>query len=439
MFPKLPVIEAMLEKVSPAATTCLDGVAIVATQHLLETTGSLLESLIRLGARPEHFFIQGKLYSTNLDVSERLSAMGMHLQHSRCLNGRGNFAQSQKHDLARLWETVSKEITRGAVKSVIVLDDGGHCLAAVPSTVWNALPVVGIEQTTSGLQLQKEAGDFPIIQVASSAAKRHIEPPMVSRAVLTKLHARVPLTTGAARCGVIGIGSIGNAVAKDLLRRGHRVHVYDSDLSLKGSIPGAVWCEGVEELFWQSDYIFGCAGEDVVRGANWLHGLRGCKTLISCSSEDKEFLTVLRLREHEDCAHEGHLLQDITIDLPGCTLTILRGGFPVNFDGSPDSAPGADIQVTRGLLLGGVLQAAICNDYSCGHGRREKLLNPAVQQFIVKKWLSTYPMRRQWYSQSSIACFSDLGWIQSHSSGYIHDCTCLNEMYYTMPEPGERE
>jgi hypothetical protein len=301
------------------------------------------------------------------------------------------------------------------------------------------LPVVGIEQTTSGLQLQKEAGEFPIIQVASSAAKRHIEPPMVSRAVLTKLHTRVPLTTGAARCGVIGVGSIGHAVAADLLERGHRVFVYDSNPSLKDSIPGTTWCEGVEEVFMQSDYIFGCTGEDVVKGAGWLHDLHGCKTLVSCSSEDKEFLTAIRLRDHEDCTHEGHQLQDITIDLSSCSLTILRGGFPINFDGSPESVPATDIQVTRGLLFGGVLQAAICHDDSCGHGRREELLNPAVQQFIVKKWFSTYPARRQWYSQASITGFGDTDWIRSYSSGHVHDCLCLDEMYSTTPERGERE
>ena len=426
MFPRLPLLEAILEKLSPAAKTSLMDVAIVTTQHLLETTGSLFETLLRLGAKPEQFYVEGKLYSTNVDVAEELRSMGLKVQHSAFLKGRGNFAESLNQDLRQVWTTVSDDARRGWFKSVIVLDDGGHCLAAVPPSIWRTLPVAGIEQTTSGLQLQTEPRQFPVIQVASSAAKRHIEPPMISKAVLAKLRARIPLTDRSTTCGVIGFGSIGRAITQDLLERGHNVFVFDCNESLRDSIPpGAKWCEGTEKLFHKSEYIFGCTGADVINDPKWISSLRGCKTLISCSSEDKEFLSALKLLNGDDCVHEGHQLQDVTINLSNCHLAILRGGFPINFDGSSESVPAVDIQFTRALLLAGVLQAALCNNVF--RGKKEPImLSPVLQQFLIKEWFSMYPSRINWYPPLCVERFTSLDWIRKNSTGLTLSCNDLD-------------
>jgi hypothetical protein len=48
---------------------------------------------------------------------------------------------------------------------------------------------------------------------------------------------------------------------------------------------------------------------------------------------------------------------NITIGTPGHALTLLGGGFPVNFDGSPDPISAREIQLTRAILMAGAIQA----------------------------------------------------------------------------------
>ena len=134
-------------------------------------------------------------------------------------------------------------------------------------------------------------------------------------------------------------------------------------------------------------------GEDIFRKATWINSLTGPKTLISCSSEDKEFLSLLRLLDWQGYVPDSNPFQTVPLDLPNCTLRILRGGFHINFDGSPESVQSTDIQMTRGLLLGGILQAAFCERGKWQALERGEMLDPAIQQLVVTKWLKQEPSR----------------------------------------------
>ena len=95
-------------------------------------------------------------------------------------------------------------------------------------------------------------------------------------------------------------------------------------------------------------------------GQDWWPKLIGEKVLISCSSQDLEFRSaLLSLNDgNHGPVSQRQLTCEVTVPLSEGKLRILRGGFPVNFDGSRESVPAADIQMTRGLLLGAILQAA---------------------------------------------------------------------------------
>src|SRR4051794_1700295 len=82
LFPVLPVLEALSERVAPRFLPVFQSTVFVCVQHLLETTGSLFESLIALGARPERIVVLGKLYSTNIAVAERLRQLGIQVLES---------------------------------------------------------------------------------------------------------------------------------------------------------------------------------------------------------------------------------------------------------------------------------------------------------------------------------------------------------------------
>jgi hypothetical protein len=112
-----------------------------------------------------------------------------------------------------------------------------------------------------------------------------------------------------------------------------------------------------------------------------------------------------------------HPLNDRRVSLRNGEITILRGGFPLNFDGTGESVRAADIQMTRGLLLGGVVQAAV----GCVKGRpcnvdRERL-SGSVQQIAVDLYFEANPANRSWYDPQVLRGFRDLAWIAGNSGG----------------------
>lgn len=431
-FPALPLLEEMYGLLLPAASN-LDNKIFVCVQHLLETTGSLIEIIIRLGVRPERIYVMGKLYSTNIEVFHRLRATGVKILENTIPKDKGDFAKTLDQDVITLWKTVYEEAIQDQIKSIIVLDDGGHCLANIPSKVRERWSIVGIEQTTSGLQNRELPGTFPVIEVASSAAKRHIEPPMISETLLSKIHSLIPLDHGSTKCGVIGLGNIGQAITKDLLRLGHSVYVYDRNPSLAHSITGARWCDGFEKIFSQVEYIFGCTGQDIMKDVvvndAWLNKVGGEKFLISCSSEEKEFLSLLKFFNNELQSRNHDSLQTISCQLPHGTLTILRGGFPVNFDSTPESVHAMDIQMTRGLLLGGIAQAILSDYNRIKTDQRWRMLKPEIQKYVVTRWLKLRVVRVQWYSPDMLEGFKKLDWIREHSSGHEFISDHLSELF----------
>jgi hypothetical protein len=64
----------------------------------------------------------------------------------------------------------------------------------------------------------------------------------------------------------------------------------------------------------------------------------------------------------------------------GAYRYLLKGGFPVDFDGGPDPIPPSAIQLTRALLLAGVLQAS--SEVMPGVVK----LDERVQQLIIEKY-----------------------------------------------------
>jgi hypothetical protein len=80
--------------------------------------------------------------------------------------------------------------------------------------------MAGIEQTRGGLYSPAiNSLPFPLIEVASSAIKRHLESPLIVEAIIKKLHNAlgtrkdIHLNTV---FGVIGNGAIGSSVTRYL-------------------------------------------------------------------------------------------------------------------------------------------------------------------------------------------------------------------------------
>jgi hypothetical protein len=243
--------------------------------------------------------------------------------------------------------------------------------------------LVGIEQTTSGLWQKDNWPEITVIEVAGSAVKRFVEPPLIAEAVIKK--ARFALQTAHAEkvCGVIGLGNIGTAVARALAIDGWTVVGYDIS-----NVPVPLGVEVVaslDQVITRADYVFGCTGRDIFGGVTELPPMsKGEKVLFSCSSEDVEFQSLVRGKRQT----LQQPLLDVVIPAGHGSWRIVRGGYPINFDGSPTSVPSALIQLTRGLLLSGVLQATLCSRSRPNRTQGEKLW-PQLQQFVLRAWTET--------------------------------------------------
>jgi len=59
----------------------------------------------------------------------------------------------------------------------------------------------------------------------------------------------------------------------------------------------------IHALFQKADYIFGCTGQDILPSHKDIHAIENEKVLISCSSGDQEFATILHLihQKYQKC------------------------------------------------------------------------------------------------------------------------------------------
>jgi hypothetical protein len=160
--------------------------------------------------------------------------------------------------------------------------------------------------------------------------------------------------------------------------------------------------------------------------------LIGNKKLISCTSEDKEFYS---LRKAADSGRSIELdsRNDIIYHTKmGAKITLVNGGFPVNFDQSGESVPANDIQLTRALMLGACIQAGL--EASKPEGGKEIVtqrlqLDSTLQHFVAQQFRQYQPKAR--YSLSKWVLTQDLHWIKNNSGGGPYDNQALTDKFYS--------
>ncbi|PHH57237.1 NAD(P)-dependent oxidoreductase [Coxiella burnetii] len=321
------------------------------------------------------------------------------------------------------------------VDEILILDHGGYALSFIPEQILRKYKVIGVEKTTAGLINLDAQGlpPFPLLGVANCAAKKILESPLIAEAIVKKLLPLIPIKENNLTCGVIGYGSIGKAITDKLLSMDHKVIVYDNEpnqLRSVNKMKNLATTNELPALVASSDYIFGCTGRDVATSIDSFRLSPKNKTLISCSSEDKEFLSLLQLVQQKNNGKvAAKPLADVEYKTDmGATIRILRGGFPINFDDSGESVPANDIQLTRALVLGSVLQAIQF------FGKSEILdkggvyaLDPQIQSFVIREWLKYQPAHR--FPKDITDKFQNEEWILEHSGGTYESCEVFSENY----------
>jgi len=446
---EMPVLEAMA-KVGKELLNFED-TAFFSVQHILKTNVPLFKHLIEdFKARPNNIYLSGKGYSDSKTAEDLFKKLGVrYFKLDRTYETGGQYQQHLRAHLKHVWHHFIDNLEKNKVKKIILMDEGGHSLETMPSFLCFEYRMAGIEQTRGGLYSPAvNSLPFPLIEVASSAIKRHLESPLIVEAVIKKLQnalgARADIHSKAV-FGVIGNGAIGSSVTHYLLDRGYTVVAFDENKdAFQGFIHKNLYrVQNINAVIARADTILGCTGKDTLKdiAQNLLETTIGNKKLISCTSEDKEFYS-LRKALDTPCSIELDNRNDIVYHTKmGGKITLINGGFPVNFDQSGESVPASDIQLTRALMLGACIQAGL--EASKPEGGVEIAtqriqLDSALQHFVAQTFKQYQPANR--YSLAQWQLSQDLNWIKNNSGGEpcynqalidkFYSGICQNPKYY---------
>ena len=377
--------------------------AIVAVQHMLWQTIDLFAAVAGLGIKRENIFALGKVYSNSPVVIGALRDLGITVVDSN-FPAPGQFDRYFERDVDRLWEIVRRNLAQRNIKRILVLDDGGQCITSVPAEVLQRYELCGVEQTSFGMFLFAEKPPpFAVMSWARTAVKLHIGGPIFSQCLLNKFESRIlggGVLTGA-NVGIIGLGSIGSAMAKLTARQHNHVFFYDPDVGLqvpqrlKGRIARV---ESLEELMLRCDYVFGCSGRQPFRD-RWPLKYRSGIKLFSGSGGDQEFGAIINdLRTREGFSVAAPTWDISSIKGPCGPISIAYHGFPYNFVSRDlEAVPTSVVQLETGGLLAALVQAR--NHLSlCETGRAENSgihrISPEAQSFVYQRWLTMMKGRR---------------------------------------------
>lgn len=390
----LPVLDALLATANRTETKkILEKTLIYYVHHPLQTSINVIDSMVKLGARYDNIFVLGKKYSQCDEVVSSLKSRGVHYQSCSMQLRIGQYATSFIRDINWLWFQLSLHLN-DEIENILVLDHGGHAITYVPSELLEHYKIIGIEKTSAGFFDMDKRGlpPFPMIDVANCAAKRYLESPLIANAVVNKIFSLLPEPSMKLHYGVVGLGAIGKAIIERLVERGQKLVIFDVNSELMKPYEHDsrfVCAKDTRDLIATCDWIFGCSGRDISESSlDQLRITPRDKTLVSCSSEDKEFLSLLRFVDKQKPLIFDPLDTIEYHSELGATIRLIRGGFPANFDSSGESVPAHEIQLTRALVVGAVLQAVqFFNDEEILAQTAIHPLDFDVQRFIVSEWL----------------------------------------------------
>lgn len=396
------VLEEIAEKLNLDDKQPFKNAMVVAVQHILGTTVEMFTVLKKLGL--ERAIIGGKSYSTNKDSVQDLKNLGYTLIEAPYQLGYGQYDSCMQETVRNIWSTALKSMQENPAELLIILDDGGDLILSTPGKLFNGIAykpkrVVGIEQTRGGSNHRWFNGvPFPVINVAGSYIKTSIEYPEVANIVASKVIKEVQEKAEAEFIkkpiiGVVGNGTMGNAIISKFKKEGYRVLVHDK-MNMTND-KKATWRSNIPSLISDSDIIIGCTGTDITADIHTLNTILSSinpKCFVSTSSKDIEFnsLLVYIQEQTKQLDETPNPLKDIEFNNPedsdSAKITILRGGFPINFDNQKHSVPPEKIWPTRAALMSACLMAVQAHNKKLFKAANVLKLDVYAQQLIIEKY-----------------------------------------------------
>ncbi len=357
----------------------LSDYVIVVHTHLLPNSFPFFRQLAHLGNFGK-IFIMEKPYSTVRQTFNNLIQAGCEVVQVQMEPGLP-YEFSVKKSLDLLWAKVIDEQKKTSFKKLLIVDDGAELWLSIP---WNDLKdvlIAGVEQTQRGITRIKNSNHHipPIVSVASSGVKKIVESIFIGQSVVNKFN-ELGIFSQNKKIGIIGMGSIGSAVADYLSENNQESYFYDP-LGREKVDTKAISYPSLDSLLNNCDIIIGTTGTDALKGIAF-DRVHGQKILASASSTDVEFATLLKLAEPTT---EPFGVRKVKVN-ENLEFDILNGGYPLNFDREKNATPDEDIVLTWCLMYIGAMQAVRLIDKKIRDGKIYDL-DIISQEKILKKWI----------------------------------------------------
>lgn len=378
--PALPLLEHLAARWRVYERRPFAGCAVLAVQHLLGSTASLLRAIEGGGASPDAFFVVGKAYSSHPGVVARLKDLGYRVEDA--IEGFSDgipydrvLEQVVHHTLRTLIS--ERLVDRASEPRVLLIDDAGKAIRALHEEYPHVAQYFRcVEQTTRGVRsLQGLDLRCPVVNVARSEAKLLYESPLIAKSMVEELAARLDtwrliFQLRNRRALLLGYGAVGEKVAEELSRREFEVLVFDRDPTrrARAAREGYRLVSRRRDGLPEAGLIVGCTGTDSLPTSE-LKAVAQGSLLVNMASSDLEF-GAWRLRPTGRVIHTSksdfgfpsltawpwQCLYEVSSE--GRTFYLANGGFPVDFSsGAVDPIPAESIQLTRALLFGAAFQA----------------------------------------------------------------------------------
>jgi S-adenosylhomocysteine hydrolase len=362
-----------------------------------------------IGFRPENIHIIGKPYSTISSCLDIIKNFGINYYLNLRPDSYGNFKKYFIKDIHSMWkQIVSSHLSK--ISNLLVLDDGGLCITNTPNKIVKNYKIIGIEQTQNGLDIIKNFKLlYPVVNVASSAVKKKLEPYIITNSIISSIGAKKIENK---RCGIVGYGALGSILSKKITSIANELIFYDINSKINSKLKNNA--KNVLELFQKTDILFGCTGVDITKIIfRKMLSFENNKTLVSCSSGDYEFNSLLNKLHYKP--NEKKLTTNIEYIYNKFKLQILNGGFPINFNRQYEVEPIEHIQLTRTLLFIGIIQSLFMENKK--NTNLIYKLDALLQKSVVNNWVKY--IRNKEINIDEIKYFNSCSWINYNSEGKI--------------------
>ena len=340
----LGIIDAVKERGGNG--TLFSKFTIIVIQHLLSDVIHLINAFSEMGAEKDSIFIVGIPYSTKHQTVKYLRR-----KQYKNIETPDNYP----------FNDVVKEVMINAIKhakkyskKIIVVEDGGYVVPLLHKEKCFANDIKlfkgAVEQTANGIWRDRELKvknkidiKIPVVNVAESRIKQKLESPLIGRAVsknIELIYNKKFRELAGEEIGLVGYGSVGREVAKNLKSLGAIVGVYENDTLNKIEAKYS----GFKTYSTIKDLVKNCRIIIEATGKVWTEDSAGSAQVISEFQHGSYFVSASSKRMGIDYdVFPSWIDPKETENIPGigikCKLrneteseiTLIAGGFPINF------------------------------------------------------------------------------------------------------------